>query len=833
MSDDHDDGSGNSNRPHPPSPPITPPPPLSGHNRRKTDMDIFVEADDPPSPIETPFVGPLHKGSRRRRRIKKQLPDDEDDDDDVGGAGNGISTGGSPADAPPTAVRKLSLSEEASTSSVSFKIPPTQSEVSRLLGGETDGYGDHDDEHTRIIDDAISNVHTMLETVGESTRAALNQLEEAVEEAYAGYEERRHYNWKEFWKGGNCKDFLQWIVTGQPSAEQSTDEIQENLNSLARMIVLLNEYRDLYGVPKQGGARDQMYVLREVMRDLYAGGCPIWALEPVLKSAAEGLTGKKQVDFFMLPRRTFVYDGDHTSTFSMTRGYDLRRMDDMELIVVRLASFASNTTTSASVPVRWAQPSELRQAFRAETIQHDIERDRMHLTSPEELATEILDLASEAEGLFFFLNAHSAVSLRGNQDDDDVATLKTELGAFWKVDEELRRLFSHLACMEAMHNIDKMDAERKPLYSGRTVTFFRIGAASGACAFWFSGSWLDITVSGLLSVFIAWIGASPLLTRQERIIFEAVASFIVGLVAGLVALAFPSQCCFGAMAISGVLDLLQGFRVVYSIIEIMSRHTVAGGADFLEGIFFTSLIALFLRLGKASSLFFLGEPDSEEYLECNNGVSRWWYFLFVPVAAISWSGLFNPYGIDLPLMALHGILGYLISWQFSLGPFSQIANFAAAVAVTFSAGIVSRFTGRQALGNTVAGIYVLLPGAYLVDKVFEDRVDGFLSAIILRACIIGVGAWTGTVLCSPTLLGRSKASSVGGPSLGAPALTAPLGVQRSSSETSFSEASSPVHVKGMGNGPVTVVPDVGTGAAFWSFEEAVEYISEATACLAF
>ena len=415
------------------------------------------------------------------------------------------------------------------------------------------------------------------------------------------------------------------------------------------------------------------------------------------------------------------------------------------------------------------------------------------LMTQEELADEILDLASESEGLFFFVNAHRSVALR-HEKDDVAATLKTELGAFWKVDAETRNLFSHLACMEAMANIDKMDVERKPLYSPLVVTLFRIGASSGACAFWFNGSWLDITVSGFLAVLIAWIGSTPIFTSQERIIFEAVASYIVGLVAATVALAFPSRACFGAMAISGVLDLLQGFRVVYAIIEIMSRHTVTGGADFLEGIFFTSLIAYFLRFGHVSALHIVGEPEDDGYLTCDKGISRKWYFFFVPLAAVSWSGLFNPYKMDIPMMALHGILGYLVSWQFSAGPFSNLNNFLAATSVTFSAGLLSRFTGRQALGNTVAGIYVLLPGAYLVDSVYTEKVDGFLSSIILRACIIGVGAWTGTVLCSPTLLGRSKANPffAASASLGAPALTGPIyGFERTHSDSSFaSEATS-------------------------------------------
>ena len=127
------------------------------------------------------------------------------------------------------------------------------------------------------------------------------------------------------------------------------------------------------------------------------------------------------------------------------------------------------------------------------------------------------------------------------------------------------------------------------------------------------------------------------------------------------------------------------------------------------------------------------------------------------MGAVAWSGLFNPNYFDLPIMAAHGVLGYLVSWQFNKDASNlQVNNFLAAMVVTLSAGIISRFTGRQALGNTVAGLYVLLPGAYLVTRVYSDRIDGFLWQIIQRAIIIGIGGWTGTVLCTPTLLGINK-----------------------------------------------------------------------------
>ena len=86
--------------------------------------------------------------------------------------------------------------------------------------------------------------------------------------------------------------------------------------------------------------------------------------------------------------------------------------------------------------------------------------------------------------------------------------------------------------------------------------------------------------------------------------------------------------------------------MVYSIIEIMSRHTVAGGADFLEGVFFTSLIALCLRFGLFVSKEFMGAPENDDYLACNCGINEWWYIFFVPFAAVCWSGLFNPHYIE-------------------------------------------------------------------------------------------------------------------------------------------------------------------------------------------
>jgi uncharacterized membrane protein YjjB (DUF3815 family) len=91
---------------------------------------------------------------------------------------------------------------------------------------------------------------------------------------------------------------------------------------------------------------------------------------------------------------------------------------------------------------------------------------------------------------------------------------------------------------------------------------------------------------------------------------------------------------------------------------------------------------------------------------------------------------------------------------------NNLNNFVSALAATFSAGIFSRFTGRQAVGNAVGGLYVVLPGAYLVSSLYStDLTNSFFAEITVRSVIIGIGAWTGSILCSPTVLGTTRGLS--------------------------------------------------------------------------
>jgi hypothetical protein len=93
-------------------------------------------------------------------------------------------------------------------------------------------------------------------------------------------------------------------------------------------------------------------------------------------------------------------------------------------------------------------------------------------------------------------------------------------------------------------------------------------------------------------------------------------------------------------------------------------------------------------------------PKQVKFASCDNGIDELWYLLWVPLAALSWSGLFTPAYRELPLMTWHGILAYGINFALGKAGVEQTMNsFSSSLIVSLSAGIWSRFTGRQAVSD--------------------------------------------------------------------------------------------------------------------------------------
>lgn len=115
---------------------------------------------------------------------------------------------------------------------------------------------------------------------------------------------RRRYNWRKFLRARTIKDIFHWLAYGFVSdMKQSREEMLQDLANLARLLKMLRDYYDRFGLPAEGGPRDQEHVLRVVTKELYSSGCPVWALESVMQQVSEGLTGNQGVDFLILPKK--------------------------------------------------------------------------------------------------------------------------------------------------------------------------------------------------------------------------------------------------------------------------------------------------------------------------------------------------------------------------------------------------------------------------------------------------------------------------------------------------------------------------------------------------
>jgi hypothetical protein len=175
-----------------------------------------------------------------------------------------------------------------------------------------------------------------------------------------------------------------------------------------------------------------------------------------------------------------------THMFKCERGFSIQKMDYMEKVATRLASFASNTRGFGNVPARLPLHEELLKASRTASSRSLFHPPAAAPPDAAKKAKEILSLASRAEGLFFFVNQKRDENIANANGDESIRPMAD---AFWTISEREQEIFARLACIEAMEAIDRLDGRTADAYPAWLVVVFRIVASAGATGFWFGGSW--------------------------------------------------------------------------------------------------------------------------------------------------------------------------------------------------------------------------------------------------------------------------------------------------------------------------------------------------------
>lgn len=165
----------------------------------------------------------------------------------------------------------------------SKKIKPSHRYVPSSFMSDRDAYFDYMSD----INDKDSSVNNRNNR--NNSKSSIDPLNKARHDSNADSttisSSSHHYDWRRYSPRGfrNGIKFIRWLINGEsPSSaghrKQTNEKFLHDLSCLSKYLSLLRQYVDTYGIPKDGsgGIPDQNYVLREISRDLCAGGAPLY-----------------------------------------------------------------------------------------------------------------------------------------------------------------------------------------------------------------------------------------------------------------------------------------------------------------------------------------------------------------------------------------------------------------------------------------------------------------------------------------------------------------------------------------------------------------------------
>lgn len=354
------------------------------------------------------------------------------------------------------------------------------------------------------------------------------------------------------------------------------------------------------------------------------------------------------VDFTVLPTYTLMAisrpnkPGSHTTFFSTSSGLDMYKLQLLDELVLKIASYAlpdppksskltakmlyerlqrfftrwngrigleTNENLVGNVnPNRGPIENNLRTPT-PDTTASLAERPLMHRhESGRPLSVRILDLASHGPGFFpVFQNRHhlvhpfshlhtqpsasvtrinntasvepsGSVLTDAHTQTSPVAAITTASGP---LNQKYMHTFSVIALRDATTNLRSI-RNFKPLYNIKALCLVNGFASAGCAGLFFRGSWADILLS---FIFGTVVFALPVIfpSTQFSRIYEFLSAFMVSLLTRVVS-RYIYKVCYKPVVISSVIWLLQGITITLAVIELLTRKLVAGTVRLFYGI---------------------------------------------------------------------------------------------------------------------------------------------------------------------------------------------------------------------------------------------------------
>ncbi|KAJ2490266.1 pheromone-regulated protein prm10 [Coemansia sp. RSA 2050] len=273
------------------------------------------------------------------------------------------------------------------------------------------------------------------------------------------------------------------------------------------------------------------------------------------------------------------------------------------------------------------------------------------------------------------------------------------------------------------------------------------------CLVCFDGSWKDSGISLALGLMAGCLNLAAQKFSGYTNFFEVSVSILTGLFGA----ALSQWGCFGATSLSATVVLLPGLVMTTGVIELSSRHMIAGTVRIFYALLLAFIIAYGLLIGVQIHNQMAGHQVDTllDLMQCR-GLSKWTWFGSFPLGIISISVLVNIHWRHWISVTIVAGVSYGVFWLFK---FHLLLDDLAPVVASFVLGLVaniwSKFTGQTAYMILLPGEMFLVPGSVGVrgfsSLLSKDGAQGAQLAMqMITTCLsIMIGLFASTFLVYP------------------------------------------------------------------------------------
>ncbi|KAI8087170.1 hypothetical protein BDF21DRAFT_335411 [Thamnidium elegans] len=325
----------------------------------------------------------------------------------------------------------------------------------------------------------------------------------------------------------------------------------------------------------------------------------------------------------------------------------------------------------------------------------------------------------------------------------------------------LEKLVSHgeVSVDEALEFIDRVSNE--PVFYPVWLNPFIYATASFCgCVMFYGGQFKEGGLSAAMAIFFAFYELFSGRYMSFQPIWEITICIFIG---------FVSRVAFASFIV-----ILPGYSMAVSIIELVSRQLVSGVVRMVYAIIYSFLLGYGIEMG--SELFGTIDPESVKAQSqatackaayssntCVTIISQWFYFLTVPLFAVSYCVYLRARPPRWPIMIFVAASGFITNYVlacYANAP-SQVLQVVPAFVVGLIGNLWTKFTGQMSLDAVILGIFYMVPGSLGLKAAlgffgstaregeFANQGASFALSMIETSIGITVGLFVATLVVYP------------------------------------------------------------------------------------